>query len=174
MATVFHYQESNLYILCLLFFASLFLYMITIFRGRHLFVREEKQLRIFKRTKTGSKPRRLCKTGEEKLCFGNDKQISRVRNDVRGLPGTEAFRQLTKRVLLLNLMEVGEEGLDGGISLLEIVMGNSREQMMDDMRSNIVVKMLKGTIDPIDRFKIATNVVPIFCVVPFGARLGVM
>lgn len=108
------------------------------------------------------------------LRFWNNEQVSMIRNNMRRLPSVQTFRKLTQRVLGFNLVQFAQKRFDGLISLSKVVMRDGREQMMHDMSSNVMMKVLQNAVNSVDGFEIASYIVPIFGVVPLGARFCVM
>ena len=87
------------------------------------------------------------------------------------LPGFQAARKLHERVHLFDLVQVSQERSNSGIGFFEVVMRNSREEVMNDMSSDVMMEMLEQTVHTIDRLEVTLDIVPIFCVVPFRAGL---
>jgi hypothetical protein len=83
-------------------------------------------------------------------------------------PGAGAFPELRYWVSLLNLVQLAQKRLHSGICFTKMVVGNGGEQMVYDMRANIVVKVLQKPIHSVDRFEVAAHIVPRTRRVPHG------
>ncbi len=71
-------------------------------------------------------------------------------------------------------MQCAQERPEGPVGLTQVVVRDSGEQVVHDVCTYVVMKVLQKAVGAIDALKVTFDIVPVLCVVPFGTGFCVV